>query len=136
MTGVVSVRAALETALAAMSPALSTAYENVAFVPVADTPYQRAETMFARPDNREISANFLEQGIFQVTLCYPPNAGPAAAATRAELIRTAFKRSSSFASGGVTVTVSDTPEVKPAYVDGDRYCVPVCIRFFAQLVAS
>jgi hypothetical protein len=136
MSGVVSIRAALETALAAMSPSLSTAYENVAFTPVAGTPYQRAETMFARPDNREISANFVEQGIFQVTLCYPTGTGPAAAAARAELIRSTFKRGNSFASGGVTTLITDTPEVMPAYVDADRYCVPVRVRFMAQVTAS
>lgn len=135
MTGVVSIRAALETALAAMSPALSIAYENVTFTPTAGTPYQRAETMFARPNNDEIGPNFVEQGIFQITLCYPTGVGPSAAAARAELIRSTFRRGYSFPTGGVTVLSTDTPEVMPAYVDGDRYCVPVRCRFSAQITA-
>lgn len=135
MSGLVNVRAALETALAAMSPALATAYENVAFTPTAGTPHQRVNLLAARPDNREISANFVEQGLFQVTLCYPSGTGPAAAAARAELLRAAFKRGNSFANGGVTVLSTDTPEIMPAYVDGDRYCVPVRVRWMSQITA-
>jgi hypothetical protein len=38
----IAIRAALESALNGMSPALSTNWENTAFVPVQGTPYQRA----------------------------------------------------------------------------------------------
>ena len=71
----------------------------------------------------------------QVTLRYPLNTGPAAAAARAEAIRTAFPRGLSLTSGAVKVTVSDTPEILPAYIDGDRYAVPVRIRFFSHVAA-
>lgn len=135
MSGIVNIRAALETALAAMSPTLTPAYENVAFTPSAGVPYQRVNLLAARPDNREISADYVEQGLFQVTLCYPTGAGPAAAATRAELLRATFRRGATFISGGVVVLVTDTPEVMPAYVDADRYCVPVIIRWMAQVTA-
>lgn len=136
MSGVVNIRAALETALAAMSPTLATAFENVTFAPVAGTPYQRVEWLFARPDNSEYGPNYRQDGICQVTLCYPTGAGSGAINARAELLKSSFKRGNSFASGGVTVVISDTPEVMPAYVDGDRYCIPVSIRLFSHLVAS
>lgn len=130
---VVAIRAALETALAAMSPAVSTAYENKAFTPVLGTPYQRVAIMFARPVNIENTASHMEQGFMQVTLAYPENSGPGAAATRAELIRTAFYRGRCIVSGSVTVVLDATPEVMPGFVDGDRYCVPVRVRFFANI---
>lgn len=136
MSGVVNIRAALESAIAAMSPSVSAAWENVAFAPIADTPYQRVEFMFARPANDEISANYRQDGICQVTLCYPDGEGTAAVAARAELLKSTFKRGSSFTSGGVTVVISDTPEAMPAYGDADRFCIPVRIRFYAHLVAS
>lgn len=131
---VVSIRAALETALAAMS-ALATAYENVAYTPTPDTPYQDVAVLFARPDNREISASHVELGFMQVTLRYPTNTGSAAAATRAEAIRTAFYRGRSLTSGGIIVTITDTPEVLPGYVDADRFCIPVRVRFLAPVSA-
>ncbi|MDO8800049.1 phage tail terminator-like protein [Phenylobacterium sp.] len=133
---VVAIRAALETALAAISPALATAAENVAYTPTPGTPYQRAAVLFARPDNQELSAAHVAQGFMQTTLCYPTNAGPGAASTRAELIRTTFYRGRSLTPvSGVTVTVFTTPEIMPGYVDGDRYCIPVRVYFRAPVGA-
>lgn len=130
---IVSIRAALETALAAMSPALATANENVSYSPTPGTPYQDVAVLFARPDNTENSASHLSQGFMQVTLRYPLNTGSAAAATRAEAIRTAFPRGRSLTSGAVKVTITDTPEILPAYTDADRYCVPVRVRFHSHI---
>lgn len=132
---VTAIRAALETALAAMTPALATAYENAAFTPVAGTPYQAVAVLFARPSNTENAPSHMELGFMQVTLRYPVNTGPGAAAARAELIRTAFPRGRTVISSGIKTTISDTPEIMPGYVDGDRWAVPVRIRFFAHIAA-
>lgn len=130
----VKIRAALETALAAMTPALSTAYENVAFTPVPGTPYQRAFLLPAEPDNPEAGhVVHIARGIFQVNLMYPLQAGDSTARTRAELIRTTFYRSRSFTSGGVTVSVEKTPEAGQGTPDGDRWMIPVKIRFVSQI---
>ena len=50
---IVAVRAALETALAAMSPALPLAYENVPYTHVPGTPFARVYLLPARPENPE-----------------------------------------------------------------------------------
>ena len=133
MSGLADMRAALETAISAMSPALDTAWENVAFAPSPGVAYQRVEFMFARPANDEVSANYRQDGICQVTLCYPTNAGAAAIVARAELLKATFARGQSFSANATVTKVSDTPEAMAAYVDGDRFCVPVRIRVFAQL---
>ena len=133
MAGVVNVRAALETALNAMSPALPTSFENVAFVPVAGTAYQQVNVLFAKPDNREFGNRHQELGYMQIKLCYPLQLGTSTIAARAELIRATFKRGNTFASSGVTVMVTDTPEVSAVGVEGDRYAMPVKIRFVAQI---
>jgi len=131
---IVSVRAALETALNAMTPSLATAWENQAFTPpVTTTAYQRAFLLLARPDNQVIGSAYFEQGIFQIDLMYPQGAGSAAAAARAQLLRTTFIRGSSFASGGVTVRISDTPEIMPGMNEDGRFRITVKIRFFAQI---
>lgn len=128
-----SVRTALETKLNGITPALSTAWENVPFTPVPGTAYQRAFLLPATPSNPTMGDGFYrEQGIFQITLMYPLQAGTLTAATRAELIRTAFKRGTSMVSGGVTVRIETTPEISQGRVDGDRWSVPVKVRWFAD----
>ena len=129
----VSVRIALESALAAMSPSLGTAWENAPYSPTVGTPYQRVFLMAAEPANDEYGQRHTEQGILQVSLAYPLGAGPSAATTRAELIRSTFYRGASFTSGGVTVTISRTPEIAPGRVEEDRWVVPVRVRFHAHI---
>lgn len=130
---VVKIRAALETALNAMSPAVSTAWENAAFVPVAGTPYQQVYILFATPDNIVYGSTHRELGYMQVRLMYPQAVGTSVVAARAELIRTTFYRGASFANGGVTTRIDKTPEIGAGSVDGDRYAIPVKIRFFANI---
>lgn len=130
---IVNIRAALETALNAMSPALSTAWENAAFVPVAGTPYQQVNILFASPDNMVYGSAHRELGFMQVKLMYPLQVGTAVVAARAELIRATFKRGASFSNSGITVVVEKTPEVSPGSVDRDRWAVPIKVRFFSNI---
>jgi hypothetical protein len=131
---IVKIRAALESALNSMTPALTTAWENNAFTPPALTvPYQEAVVLFAEPVNTEFGSNFQEQGFMQVKLKYPLQAGSAAAAARAQLLRSTFSRGSSFTNNGVTVTIGRTPEIAPSSVEDGRWVVPVKIRFFANI---
>ncbi len=134
---IVLVRSALEVALAAMSPALSTAWENADFDPVIGTPYQRVHLLPAPPVNPEMGGHLhTEQGIFKIVLSYPLEAGPAPASSRAELIRATFYRGRSFTASGVTVFVQNTPEISSGRAEADRWEVPVNIRFFAHIVRS
>lgn len=132
MSGIPAVRQALETALNNMTPSLATAWENVDFSPINGTPYQRAFLLAAEPDNPEIGGLVIEQGILQVSLCYPLGAGPQPAEARFELIRTTFYRGASFTASGVTTIVEKTPEISPAMIEPDRYVRPVRIRWRAQ----
>ena len=130
---ILKIRAALETALNGMSPPVTTAWENLPFIPVSGTPYQAAHLMLAKPSNREFGARHQERGYLQVKLMYPQLAGTAAVAARAELLRTIFKRGNTFASGGVTTMVTETPEVTAGTVEGDRFAVAVKIPFTAEI---
>lgn len=125
------VRAALETHLAAITPALDTAYENYPYSPTPGTPWQDVFLVPIDPEHVEMGANFTERGIFRVNLHYPLDAGPGAATTRAELIRTAFKRGTTLASGSITTHIETHPEVSPARIEDDRYFLPVRIRYYA-----
>ena len=131
--GMSNIRAALETALSSMTPALAVAWENMPFTPVTGTPYQRASIILAEPANDEIGRTFNERGVFQVSLHYPPNAGPSAAYARADLIRDKFYRGQDFTSGGVTVHVIGTPSILPPTNDDQgRYALVVSINFRAS----
>lgn len=126
----VSIRAALEARLNGITPALATAFENVPFKPpAAIVPYQECHVLFARPDNAEIGRSHQELGYMQVKLMYPMNTGSSAAMTRAELIRTNFERASTVSSGGVTVNITETPEIETTGIEDNRYTVLVKIRF-------
>lgn len=130
----VPIRAALETELAAMSPALATAYENKTFTPPPPSvPYQEAFLLPAEPDSRESGPQFLEQGIFQVSLRYPLKKGSGPAVTRAEAIRATFWKARSLTSGGIVVNILRTPEIMKGQRDGDRWLVVVKIRWTAQV---
>ena len=130
----VKIRAALESGLNGMSPALSTAWENHAFTPPApSTPYQFVSILLARPNNAVFGSEHQEIGYMQVRLMYPPQIGTATVAARAELIRTTFRRGATFSNSGVNVVISDTPEIMPGQNEDGRYAVAVKVRFFANI---
>lgn len=132
MSNQTNIVAALQVALNAMSPALATAWGNATYAPVTGTPYQRVEILFADPGNEEYGPGYLDQGYMQVTLMYPAGAGDSPARTRAGLIRTAFARGNSFTSGGQVTTITRTPAIGQGVPDGDRWAVPVKIRFHSR----
>tara|TARA_R110000772_G_C13310282_1_gene440286 strand:+ start:20187 stop:20588 length:402 start_codon:yes stop_codon:yes gene_type:complete len=125
--------AALEVALAAMSPALPTAYENADFdKPALTEPRQRVNVLFATPDNLVYGSEYQELGYMQVTLMYPVQQGVGDALARAELLRTTFSRGSSFTSGGSTAIIHKTPEIGSGFIDDEMYSLPVKIKFYSN----
>lgn len=140
------IRAALETALAEMMPAIATAWQRTGFNAenpadvAADEPYQRAEIIWNDPANNENSASYTERGLFQVTLCFPPPsdtvpAGQGPLERRAHLLRRVFKRGASFTAHGVTVTIDRTGSLLPPYSQHGRDCLPVRFSFYAHISA-
>lgn len=133
----VAIRAALESALDGMSPALATAWENVEFTPTVGTPYQRVFLLMAQPQSLEMSQHLhRERGFLQINLCYPLNAGAGVPMARAELIRDTFLPTSEHVSGGVTVFIDGLSEIAPAAVEDDRFVLPVRVRFYAHVTRS
>ena len=130
----VKIRAALESGLNGISPALLTAWENHAFTPPAtSTPYQIAHVLLARPNNAVFGSEHQELGYMHVRLMYPPQIGTATVAARAELIRTTFRRGATFSNGGVNVVIIETPEIMPGANEDGRYAQVVKVRFFANI---
>ncbi len=131
----VAIRAALETKLDSILPAISTNWENTPFKPVNGTPYQQVYLLPGEPDNPTMGDGFYrDKGILQINLMYPQLTGTGTAAARAELIRTTFKRGTSIISGGITVIIEKTPEIGQGRPDGDRWFIPVRIRWFSDKI--
>nr|WP_315467152.1 phage tail terminator-like protein [uncultured Undibacterium sp.] len=130
----INIRRALEKTLAGLSPALSTAYENMKFTPVAGTPYQRANLLRATPSDLEMSRKLVElSGILQVTLFYPIDAGTKDIEERAELVKELFKPPMSIVEGGTVVNIFRTAKIAAGYVDEERFIIPISIPWTAQV---
>ena len=131
---IAAIRAALETALASITPSLATAYENQAFTPpAADQPYQRVLLRPAKPVNDEVGDRYTEVGVLQVALYYPAEAGANGVDGRIGLLRQTFARGAAFTASGVVVTVSDVAETIPGLVEEGRWSVTVRIPYWAHV---
>jgi len=132
----VTIRSLLEQRLNGITPAISYAWENSPFTPVNGIPYAKIFLLSSTPENPTLGDGFYrENGIFQVSLLYPLSVGSSTAATRAELIRTTFKRGTSMISGNITVRIPKTPKIAQGVVDTDRWHVPVSIPFFVDIIS-
>lgn len=129
---IVAIRAALEIALAAITPPLRTVWENRDDSPAAGSEYQAAYLLPAEPDNPEIGRGYIQRGIFQVNLFYPQGKGWLPISQRAEMIRSAFPRALALQNAGVIVTVLSTPEIGPGRAEDDLFFMPVKVRWSAQ----
>lgn len=131
-----SIRNALETRLKAISNGLPTQWENAAFSPPAAAPYQAVFVLPADPENPTMGDSFYRaRGIFQVNLYYPLAGGSGMALAKAESIKAWFPRGSSYVANGVTVTIERTPGIGVARIVNGRYCVPVSIRYYANILS-
>jgi hypothetical protein len=127
------IKAALETALQAISSDIDVAWENTGYTPNPETPYLKTYLLPARPEDITIGAGYRrESGIFQVNINYPIQQGSGDALTRAELIKSAFPRGATFSSGGITVHIGETPEIIGAF-ETTHYTLPVKIRYWADI---
>ncbi len=111
-----------------------TSFQNAIYQPVSGIPHQEVHMVPFKPDEPTQGAGYYrEHGLFQVTLVYPLGVGTGALLARAELIRSSFRRGSSFESGGVTVQIPETPEF--GHLDGseDSIRMPVKMYYSANI---
>lgn len=103
-----------------------TAYENVAFDPVAGVPYERINIVPATPRAAALSgASKIRRGFMQVTLCWPINVGTGGASARVDAIEAGFPNNTTISG----VKIMSPADVTLLGVDGDRDVTVVRIRF-------
>lgn len=131
----VEIRQALETHLNALTPSISTAWENIAFTPVNGTPYQRVNLVIADTQNPTMGdSHYRLVGFMQVTLCYPINGGAKTASQRADLLVNHFKRGVDLSPvSSIKTLIHKTPKIEAPMIDGDRYKLPVSIYFSTDI---
>lgn len=128
------VQSALEVKLSALSPSLSTAQENLNFVPTTGTPYQQVHFLPNDVLNSEMSHTVREcQGFLFVALMYPILAGRATAQKRADLLADHFRPPQTLTQGGQQVLLERFPSVGKAERDGDRWRLLVKIPWRAYI---
>lgn len=127
-----AIKAALQTALEALTPTLPPAYEGVTFEPVVGVAHQRVDFIFSEPENNENTERYRQGGIMQVTLKYPAGVGSGAIEARALMIRDAFPRKRALTSGGVVTNIERTPAITPGPAEGSWIVRYVRIRFYAN----
>ena len=114
--------------------AMLTARHNVVYSCAVGMPYQIVQFTPFKPNEPTQGAGFYQEtGVFQVTLVYPVGVGLASILTRAELIRSSFKKGSSFLNGAVTVTIPNVPELGKFDAVADSQLLPVKISYLANI---
>jgi hypothetical protein len=130
---IVLAQAALETALNGLSPAIDTQWENTAYTPTVNIPYQQVDFIYADTLNPEMGAGYEQRGVMFIRLRYPEGVGASVAKTRAELIKTTFKRGNTYSNGGLIVRISNTCTIKGGVNIDGRYLVPVEVPLYFQV---
>lgn len=124
------IQAALETKLATLTPAMATVYENTSFTPVTGVAYQRVYHLLNKPTDLALGGDLVQdQGIFQITLAYPQNAGRGAAMARAQMVRDHFRPPLTLTNGAVKVEIVKTARIAGGMTDADRWTLPVSIEW-------
>jgi hypothetical protein len=114
-----------------------TAWEGAYFKPLAGVAYQRAYLLPATPENPSYGNSLIrETGMFQIMLNYPTGLGTLAVTTRAELIRSTFKRGAVFSADGVDVKILKTPAIIGGHPVDEYFVVPVVIEYQADIFNS
>jgi hypothetical protein len=130
------VRAALETALDtwadAQTPAISIAWQNVAFTPTAAR-YLRCTILPAEMVSQDLTgAHRRYLGIMQVDICMPKHTGPAATEALIASLDSTFAPATRFTASGLTVTILNPVSPSPSYQDETHYVTPVSIPYRAD----
>ena len=130
-----SIRAALETHLAATVGTTPIAYENVAFRPTTGTLFVKPTFIptLTQPAVRGTNPQLLYQGLFNVMVNAPEGSGPALADTTCNTITNAFSATSdiSLVVGAETYIVRIRyAERQQGRIDTPWYSVPINIGWY------
>jgi hypothetical protein len=127
-------RKLLEQRLAALSPSLPTAWENVEFKP-PNGKYLMCSIKLGEPDDRNIGCDYYrEEATLNVYICDKLGIGPSSAFETAESVRALFNKGLTLEESNVKITILVTPRIAGGAVTTDRYVVPVVIKAMVEVL--
>lgn len=117
-------------------PSLPTAYEGASFTPPS-TIYQRLQFRVNQPDDPVLGTGYYRERMeLQIFVNAPANKGTGEALTRAELLRTHFKKGTTIAEDSILIHILETPQISGTVAFGDRIICPVLIDVTAEVLCT
>ena len=104
-------------------PNLPTAYEGLSFTPPS-TIYQRLQFRINQPDDPVLGTGYYRERMeMQIFVNAPTNKGTGEALSRAQLLRTHFKKGTTIVESGILIHILETPQISGTVALGDRIIV-------------
>lgn len=128
-----TIRATLETHLAATTGIPTLVFENVDFDPSVMTAFVRVKFAPAARRPLDVGSNPLSrvEGVYILTVCQPKNTGEGPGLAVADTLSNRFPPHSVVTYGSVFVGI-DYSEVGTSYPDDLYHCIPVTIGWYAH----
>lgn len=124
------IRAALDVRLAAFTPAWPTDWEGENFAPTDGVAYQSVRLLPRAPDNPTLSERLRDDGgVYQIGLYFPRGTPTGVMDARAGALQSYFYAGLTLTNGTIRVRVEGTPAIAAGLPTGDRWLVPVSIRY-------
>ena len=132
MSEFLSISAALDARLNAMTSVPPVAWENLAYKPIKGTLYLRPTLLPAGTVGATVGATGTDEhvGIYQVDVMGDSGKGKNAAIVMADLIADQFKPVTELTHGGLTVRCVTVSRGR-AQTEDDRYMIPVEIKYLS-----
>lgn len=112
----------------------NTAYDNVAFEPVAGTPWSRVAVIPSQPEVTSLGDSGYDEhnGVLQIDLFYPLNKGTGEINAKADAACALFKAGARFSYGGQTVVIRSSGR-NNGRKDGGWFRVTVSVFYLAHI---
>lgn len=124
------IRAALDVRLSTLAGGWHTVVEGEDYTPDVDTPYQEVYLLPRRTNNPTLTERLRDDGgVYQISLKFPRGTDTRTADLRAGEVVAHFPAGLVLVSGIIRVRIEGTPAIAAGMPSGDRWLVPVSIRY-------
>ena len=116
-------------------PTIDTVLEGTAsYTPTAGKEYQELYYLPAINDSQNIdNPDYFNRGIFQITLKYPNKQGLSKILDRCDLYVNAFAKGTKFTFQGITIAITETPNIVNLGNESDRVVYAISINYKAYV---